>query len=136
MKKTATYLILIFALAIACKPGSKYYYESETYTLAGNLSEKVFYGPPGYGQDTTKDERIVTYILKLYRPIDVYSEKKKDDPSATEKNVAEIQLVIKENAKVLPVNKNVSVKGKLFHGVSGHHLTAVLMDVVEIREAK
>ena len=41
--------------------------QKETYT--GLLTYDLFYGPPGFGEDTANDEKEPTYILHLTTPI-------------------------------------------------------------------
>ena len=110
----------------ADEPSSYLKYEPARVSLKGRLVEKVFFGPPGYGEDPKNDRKERQYILILNAPINLEADR--DNPS--EKNVREVTIVVLDFKKV-PVkrylDKAVRVDGTLFHAVTGHHNTPVLI---------
>lgn len=48
---------------------SEYPYEPVVSTLNGKLTTHVYWGPPGYGEDTTVDEKEKEYVLILSKSI-------------------------------------------------------------------
>lgn len=112
-----------------------YQYEPTVTTLSGTLkNDKVFYGPPGYGEDPKHDRQEKPIRLVLDTPIDV--EGRKDDPinSESEKAVRELTIVpgkvqdLKDH-----LGQHVTVTGKMFHAHTGHHHTAVLIDLETLK---
>ena len=51
--------------AVACR------YDTAGVRLEGTLTERKEYGPPGYGETPSKDERTTILVLKLSSPISV-----------------------------------------------------------------
>lgn len=117
-------------------------YEPQQVKLRGTIAEEKSYGPPNYGEDPNIDKIEKYYILKLDDPINVKGKTNSKLNSETELNISEIQLSINWDNKnnILPngdianiLNKKVSVKGTLFHSVTGHHHTKVLLNVTKIK---
>lgn len=100
--------------------------------LKGKLSIKTFFGPPNFGEDPETDSKERSWILSLDKPINVRA-KTETDPilGPSVEDVRELQLVLREPRREL-IGKKVIVKGTLFHAITGHHHTDVLMDVQSI----
>lgn len=110
-----------------------YQYEPALSTIHGTLSSKVYWGPPGYGEDTTVDEKEPAYILVLDKGINLKAPQKdlSDGYNAAINNVMQIQIV-PQNPLDDYLNKPVTVTGTLFGAQTGHHHTDVLMDLKTI----
>ena len=111
------------------------YYEPETVSLAGKLSLETFPGPPNYDNIKTGDQPETCWILNLDEPVTVIPKpEKKDEINEPETGVRWLQLVM-DYKKVVPkklgfnINKKVKVTGTLYHALTGHHHTTVLLRV-------
>jgi hypothetical protein len=103
-------------------------------TNHGILSSKVYWGPPGYGEDTTADERENVYLLLLDKGINIKAPKKdlSDGYNAAINNVMQLQLVNQQSLDAY-LHKHVTITGTLFGAQTGHHHTDVLLDVKSIK---
>lgn len=112
----------------------EYQYEPVVSTIHGTLSSKVYWGPPGYGEDTTADEKENVYLLMLDKGINLKAPKKdlSDGYNAAINNVMQLQLVNQQSLDSY-LGKNVTVTGTLFGAQTGHHHTDVLLDVKSIQ---
>ena len=107
-------------------------YDPEVVQLTGRLFTLTAYGPPNYGEDPDTDSLETVPVLWLDHPICVDEDLRNYGASPAERDVKSIQLVHSSSgAKFRPnlVGRHISVSGKLFHGISGHHRTEVLMSV-------
>lgn len=109
-------------------------YEQATVELTGKVTRHVFPGPPNY-ESLETDNREVCWILQLERLIDVIAT---DDSlvNYTENGVRRVQLVLdaqqyRQYQRLL--NRRVVATGTLFHAISGHHHTPVLLMVLQLR---
>jgi hypothetical protein len=108
----------------ACKK-----YGLPTTTLVGTATLETSYGPPGYGESPQTDSQERQAILHLDKPLCTLASD--DDPS--EEDQVRVTLAPMGNLSLREfVGKTVSVRGSLFHAVTGHHHTKVL---IAIREA-
>jgi hypothetical protein len=104
-----------------------------TAVLSGKLVSRMYYGPPGYGDDPQTDAKENQLILILNTPIDVSggSPDPNDIPAA---NVSEVTLVPAKGAKLTAYReKNVTVSGHLFGEFTAHHHTPVLLGEVKLK---
>lgn len=91
-------------------------------SIVGRVIYEKYYGPPGYGEDPTSDNKEVAYIVILDQPIRYISE-----GDASEMDVFQVQL--------LPTETSVSFSGRgtfsgvLMDGISGHRRRDVLLAV-------
>ncbi len=60
-------VLLLAAQSVIAK--DTYKFEPAVVELTGKLVEKVFYGPPGYGEDPKSDSKEHAAILLLSKPI-------------------------------------------------------------------
>ncbi len=109
-------------------------YADRATTLAGLLVREDVYGPPGYGEDPQSDSIETIALLKFDEQICIARGDATSD--AAEKTVDALQLVLdRADWKLVTASKNrhFEVRGDLFHGINGHHRTAVLMTVESMR---
>lgn len=114
----------------------EYKYEPVKAEISGTIIQKMYYGPPGYGEDPKTDPKVYPYLLKTYTSNDFISDGK-DPMNETEKKVVELQLIL-ENEKIdlkKFLHKKVKIKGTFSHAASGGHYTKVLCNVQEIVES-
>jgi hypothetical protein len=108
--------------------------------LEGLLTQRTFYGPPGFGETPAKDARERVLILKLAKPItvDPIENVKANHGScwATFPHLKQIQLFIFPPDKALRarklVGKTVVAIGALHEGDAPSEHTRVVMDVKTI----
>lgn len=100
-------------------------YEPAVVTLSGTLVVQQAYGAPNYGGTPAQDTVERYYALQLDRPICVDTGHDTDVPEA---DVRVLQLVMGMLPSA-PAGAHASVTGTLFHGISGHHHTPVLLSV-------
>ena len=112
-------------------PVSNYHYDVQDVRLEGTLTERKVYGPPGYGETPSKDERTTILILKLAHAITV-EPLAKDSPSLDiARNIREVQLFVgrsqtAEARKLL--GKTVVAAGTLNEAVAPSQYTKVWLD--------
>ena len=111
-----------------------YNYEPTVSTLSGTVKESLFYGPPGYGEDTINDSKERVYVLVLDKPITMIAEDKNEFNTA-KTNIKEIQLVTNEDFKH-HINKKITLSGTLFGAQTGHHHTDVLLQLKNNNESQ
>ena len=116
---------------ITSEQNNIYYYNSENTNLKGTLVYKTYWGPPNYGEDTLTDSKETFPILELITPIKVLTDSNNRENEPKE-GITEIQVVSKIELTEFR-NKKVSIKGKLFSGISGHHHTEILIEMKEIK---
>lgn len=110
-------------------------YEPVPVELRGVLSRQTFPGPPNYESVEAGDRPETYWILTLDRPVCVEGTAG-DDTNVPEKGVRRVQLVLTEgqySACGSLIGKKVTVSGTLFHAITGHHHTSVLMSVQAMR---
>ena len=133
-------LLMVGALALAVSiPALRHasaqtaplHYGDPAVVLVGTLSVEQFYGPPGFGETPDKDAKERPFILNLESPVDVKAGKDEQAETAVKK----LTLVFDPDELSLKpfLGKKVRVEGVLFHSFSGHHHTAVLIEVSKIR---
>lgn len=133
--KTLLLTALLCATALSVQAQRKQvHYGPEKVAVTGKVVSRTFYGPPGYGENPKTDSRESQYLLLLDRPIDVLSTPEFE----TERGVKQITLVVVD-FKATPVrpwlHQRVTIEGTLFHAITGHHHTRVLIEVSTIGAA-
>ncbi|MDH4043569.1 MAG: DUF4431 domain-containing protein [Gemmatimonadota bacterium] len=131
------------ALSLACVRGPAgqatcLHYEPKVEELGGTLQVVDRFGPPNYGEDTTRDERLKVPILRLRAPVDICGDSTSEVNIRAFHGVTEIQLIMPEGQSPPPslLNRAVKVTGTLSAAVSGHHFTDVLVTVSELDPAR
>lgn len=119
------------------------HFEPAIVELTGVIEQQTFPGPPGYGSIANGDEIERGWYLRLSDTVDVV-ETKNDAPSAnseTERKVKIMQLTWSSSLKLeeevrraTKAKKKVCLKGHLFHNITGHHHSRVLMWVDQLKE--
>lgn len=112
----------------------EYYFEPNVSIIEGTLITRLYYGPPGYGEDPNNDEQEYPFILLLDDPIKVIAEDA-DIYNSDISDVLEIQLVLnKDEVDIVKQykNKHIKIQGTLFSAHTGHHHTDILVDLDKI----
>ena len=108
------------------------HYAGAPVALAGKVTLETFYGPPNYGESPETDSRETQAILVLANPICVSANPSTNDEA--EKNQLKVTLVPPAGVNLGSYKgRSVIVKGTLFHAITGHHHTPVLMQVVRVK---
>jgi len=128
---TKSYVLLGFLIALSAHAGAESQclkYNEDGVVLAGRVVFTTFFGPPNYGENPDTDSKEKQAILKLEQPICVNADPKTyEDAEASQ---AEVTLVpIQKIGFNQYTNKRIQVTGNLFHAISGHHHTPVLISV-------
>lgn len=113
----------------------EYYFEPSVSTIEGILITRMYYGPPGYGENPDTDAQEHPFILQLDDPIQVIAQEG-DINNSDRSEVTEIQVVPMNQEDIELVNqyidKRIIIQGTLFLAHTGHHHTDVLMQVEKI----
>ena len=116
-----------------------YFYEPSIVSLSGKVHKQTFPGRPNY-QDVGSGDRLETHwILHLENPISVLPKEGKtlDGLNSPEYNVRNVQIVIMSEYPFSFENGNrYKIVGTLFHAISGHHHTLVLVELKNAEEMK
>ena len=104
-------------------------YEPAIVTLTGTITKHLEYGQPNYGEDPAHDAKERYWYLDLDNPICVNSGKNDVSLEPEEKNVRRLQIVYMSGYPKGGdwINHRASITGTLFHAITGHHHTAVLI---------
>lgn len=102
--------------------------EGDKVSLTGVVSEKLYYGPPGWGEDKANDEKLHEWILHLKQPLKCVTDVDTDNQSWNQ----DVQLIMRDSNDY-KVNKNllgksVSIDGVIFIAKTGYHMTPVLLN--------
>jgi hypothetical protein len=112
-------------------------YEPAVVELRGKLIVVSKYGPPGFGENPKTDKKVKVPILFLSRSINVRGNQASDINTESVSGVKEVQLIFQSGIPHRQfIGREVVAKGVLFHSVTGHHYTPVLLEVSEIRQEK
>jgi len=122
------------------RPQSCLHYGPAAVTLEGSLVRRAYAGPPNYESVRQGDQPDTALILSIPKPICVAPDSASDDSDKQlETGVHELQLAIGTDSVWAQLraarSSRLRVTGELFHGISGHHRTRVLMWVIQIRAA-
>jgi hypothetical protein len=98
-------------------------------TLTGKITARTTFGPPNYGEDPAHDRREKYWYLTLDAPICVNGNGLDDPEMQSEFNVRTLQIVFDN---VYPtdggwIGHRASITGTLFHQITAHHHTRVLI---------
>ncbi|MGY4516710.1 DUF4431 domain-containing protein [Lysobacter sp. HA18] len=120
-----------FALLLALSPVAAraecLRYEPSVVALSGTLSTRTFYGPPNYGEDPLTDSRERQVLLRLDAPMCTTTSPDGDD--VAEKGQREVTLTFADLDLRPYIGKHVRIEGTLFHAITAHHHTSVLIDI-------
>lgn len=108
------------------------HYAGDAVALAGKVTLETFYGPPNYGENPETDSREAQTILVLAKPICVSANPSTNDEAET--NQLRVTLVPPAGVNLGSYKgRSVMAEGTLFHAITGHHHTPVLMQVVRVK---
>jgi hypothetical protein len=111
-------------------------YDDSSVNLSGTAFSRIYFGPPGYGEKPESDARERGLLLLLDAPVCLrQSAHPERDNDSYEGNVVLVQLAavrISPGALWKADGHRVSVRGSLYHALTAHHRTAVLMDVHDL----
>ena len=119
---------------------ASYRYDTPGVRLEGTLSERKEYGPPGYGETPSKDERTTILVLKLSNPISVQPTANAEANGSASldpvKDVRELQLYIPKpqvgDARKL-LGKVVVAVGTLNEAAAPSQYTKVWLDTQTVK---
>lgn len=132
-------LLMLFSAASFCAPllaeqRDTLSYETTIVKVSGTIKQDTFPGPPNYRSIKLGDEREIYWILNLVHPVYVKGTSG-NEINESESNVTQMQLVLQQdqyNSYRKLIGRKVIVIGTLFHSITGHHRTNVLMIVKSI----
>ena len=103
-------------------------YNQDGIKLIGRIELRTFFGPPNYGENPDTDSRETQALLVLDKPVCVQADTKTFEDA--ENDQTEVTLVPVGKVAFSQFDKrHVEVVGSLFHAISGHHHTPVLISV-------
>jgi hypothetical protein len=112
-------------------------YGDPSTSLSGTVFSRIYFGPPGYGETPAQDARERAVLLLLDAPICVTASAHPEaDNNSFERNVILIQLAavhVKQELLERAQGQRVTVRGALYHALTGHHRTPVLVDVYSVQ---
>lgn len=103
-------------------------YEPNTVHLTGILRENICPGPPEYESVEMGDMPEHIFVLCLDSPVHVRDIPPKENSwNEPEDNVSEIQVAASPRDAQHLVGKHIAITGSLFHAITAHHRTEVIM---------
>jgi hypothetical protein len=126
----------LVGVVLACNPGfaqtgTDLLPEKELITLRGKLVILHTYGPPGYGEDKSRDAHVTILLLKLKRSINIPCN---SSEAADCKATKDLRMFFegadgpkRERAAYALANQNVVVTGTLRRGVAAGEYTPVVV---------
>jgi hypothetical protein len=130
-----SFAVLAVSISGQCAAADCLEYEPATVQLRGRISRQVFPGPPNYDSVKAGDAPEVVWILKLRKPVCVNANAADELNNQKESGVTRLHLVLSQGEydryRAL-LHEDVLVKGTLFHWITGHHHTPVLLTVGSI----
>jgi hypothetical protein len=100
--------------------------------VTGSIFTKEYFGPPNYGENPSTDSRERFYFIALDRPLCVAGDRKGDQKA--ENTVKTMEMVYYPGTfQKIWLGKHVSVTGTLFHAITAHHHSPVLITANETR---
>lgn len=129
-------LLCFCAILLSTTPPTVHY-EPEVVRLKGILRESICPGPPEYASIEMGDTPERIFVLHLDTPINVLNiDPKEDSWNEPESNISAIQVAASPHDVQHLINAPVVMTGSLFHAITAHHRTEVIMindriDVIE-----
>jgi len=105
-------------------------YVPDTVSLKGTLRRHTFPGPPNYESIKDGDEPETGFYLHLGQPVCTIG---KDEVDVAARGVRFVQLVLDSTGYggLRPLlGRQVTLRGTLFHAISGHHHAPLLLTVL------
>jgi hypothetical protein len=131
-------ILICFQNVVLAAPEKRLHYKPEVVTLAGTIEAHTFPGLPNFSSIKEGDEAERGRYLRLSEPVTVIVSATDTDTNAeTEKDVTLLHLTCDDKIwKKLTTGKQVLLRGTLFHQLTGHHHSRVLMTVLSVEEPK
>ena len=105
-----------------------FHYNQDGVELSGTVILKTFFGPPNYGEDPKTDSKERQALLELDHPLCVDASPDGEEKAESQQTL--ITLVPLGNFSLVPLaGRHVTVSGSLYHAISGHHHTPVLISL-------
>ena len=121
-------IMLAYTAADSVQPPVIVHYEPSIVQLTGTLRECICPGPPEYENIELGDAPEHIFILTLDHPVHVRElAPKKDFLDEPEDNVTEIQVAASSREAQQLLGEHVKISGTLFHAITAHHRTEVVM---------
>lgn len=121
-------IMLAYTTANSAQSPAVVYYEPSIIQLTGTLKECICPGPPEYENIEMGDTPEHVFVLTLDYPVHVRElTPKKDFLDEPEDNVTEIQVAASSSEARPILGKHVKISGTLFHAITAHHRTEVIM---------
>jgi len=134
VRRTAIALAALALGLVACMartPAVRY--EPAVVTLSGTLMEVHRWGPPTFGEDSTRDESVRLLVLSLGSAISVVGDSADPVNSESIPLVTQVQLALAEGMRIDSLlGRRVRLTGTLSRAVTGHHFFPVIMAVQAI----
>jgi hypothetical protein len=112
-------------------------YDDPSVRLSGTVFSRIYFGPLGYGETPAQDARERATLLLVDAPICVKASPHPElDNNSYEGDVILIQLAavhVRPELLEKAQGQRATVRGSLFHRLTGHHRTPVLMDVYSVQ---
>ncbi|WP_368545020.1 DUF4431 domain-containing protein [Enterobacter soli] len=109
--------------------------EGDKVSLKGVISIKLYYGPPGWGEDKNNDEKLHEWILHLKRPLTCVTDVDTNNQNWNQ----DVQLIMRDSKeykfKENYIGKTVNAYGVIFLAENGYHMTPVLLDDARLEVA-
>lgn len=116
-------------------------YEPDTVTVSGFLTDSIYAGPPEFESVARGDAPERVLLLVLDRPLCVQADSSSEVNNEAERGILRLQVfAYSENTiatqqldSLARTKTRVRLRGTLFHAVTAHHRTPVLMVVTQVR---
>ena len=139
LSKYCVFILLLYTRTLAAH--QIFYYAPETVELKGKIERQTFPGLPNYESIARGDSPERGFYLRIDNPIDLIARKQDEDSNAQdEKNVKIVQLAIvskdptvEQRLEKAPKGTHFTLIGHLFHRLTGHHHSRVLLEVEQIK---
>jgi len=133
MGRVSTAIAIFSFLAIASSgladPEIWLEYTPHVVELSGQVVEMSEYGPPSYGEHPETDDKLTIQIVRLSAPVNVKADPE-DDINVEAQGIREVQLAFPSSIKHSHLDdRNVVVRGTLYHAYSGYHFRDILIYV-------
>lgn len=111
--------------------GTCFVYDRPDVRLSGHLQIRVYFAQPGYGENPATDARDVQAVLFLDKPLCMQASS--DGRVSAAPSEIEVTLVPPQGQRLSHLaGRRIEVTGALFPAETGHHHTAVLMQVQRV----
>ena len=126
------FLLVVEATAVAATQSPCLKYEPAVVSLSGTLISRTFAGPPNYESISKGDRPERALLLLLDEPVCVEGDQASALSQETELGVVLVQIGPPDSGWKF-VGRRVLITGTLMHRHTGHHRTAVLLNLKEVR---